>query len=538
MSTTIAPKALPDSVPAAHVVSAKWGMAAPQVFVVAGFCLFFLYHNYLPLFHSDLWGHVAYGDWILTHGRLPQEDPFTELAAGVPLTATAWLSQVLLALAGRGTDPERLAHVFAAIGLASYLILARTYFLQTRWLTLSAAGTFAAFLVTWSRHAVQRPENFGLFCLAVLLWCVIRSDRRDRADSWRWPVSIGLTLALWANLHGSFIVGIAVLVCWVTGRAIDAALLSGRLLAFFRDATFWRRLWCLEFALLGSCFNPYGFDLLLQTLVFPTHPNLNSVLEWFPLEMKSLEGLPMALSWVMTGVVLRLSQRRMSAVEVLWLLVLNAAVCLRVRMIAWYGPIWILALLPHVAEILSRAADSPALTSWQTRFAAWTQPSIHWTAVTVLLVWMTFAFAPISRPVLGGTPRRADQVFSHETPLKVTRYLHDHPPSGLVFAPQWWGDWLTWRGPSEIRVMMTTNAIHLAPPQVWQDYLTISMAEPGWEQRLDRYRINTVVASVELQPELCRSLEQSPDWRIEFEDAVGIVARRKVLKSVALRGSP
>ncbi len=541
MSTTITSETLPSppvAVPVADVAAAKWGLAFPQVVVVAGFCLFFLYHNYLPLFHSDLWGHVAYGDWILTNGRLPQEDPFTELAAGVPLTATAWLSQTVLAIAGRGTDPERLAHLFAVVWLASYLILLRTYLLQTRRLTLSAAATLAAFLVAWSRHAVQRPENFGLLCLAVLLWCVVRSDRRDLSDSWRWPLFIGLTFALWANLHGSFIVGFAVLGGWVLGRAIDAALLTGRVLAGFRDAPLWRRLWCLEFAILGSCMNPYGFDLLLQTLVFPTHPNLNSVLEWFPLEMRSLEGLPMAASWVLTAVVLRQSQRRMSATEVLWLLVFNAAVCLRVRMIAWYGPIWMLALLPHIAEILSRTAESPVMTRWRACLANCSQPSIRWTAVTVLLVWMTFAFAPISRPVLGGAPRRVDQILSHQTPLGVTRFLHEHPPAGLVFAPQWWGDWLTWRGPTGLRVMMTTNAIHLTPPQVWRDYLAISTAEAGWEQRLDRYRINTVIASVELQPELCRGLERSPDWRIEFEDAVGVVARRKVAKSAVVRETP
>ncbi|OYW18201.1 MAG: hypothetical protein B7Z55_11070, partial [Planctomycetales bacterium 12-60-4] len=475
MSTTIAPETHsppPLVVPAGRATVATWHLSLSQVLVVAGFCLFFLYHNYLPLFHSDLWGHVAYGDWILQNGRLPLEDPFTELAAGVPLFATAWLSQVVYALVGRGNDPEHLAHLFALVLLATYLVLLRTYYRQTRRLTLSTMATLAAFLVSWSRHAVQRPENFGLLCLACLLWCVVRSERRDFTASWRWPILMGLLFAVWANLHGSFVVGFAVLGCWVLGRAIDNALLSGHVLAFVRDAQFWRRWSCLEFAILGSCLNPYGIDLLLQTMLFPSHPNLDSVLEWYPLEMRSLEGIPMAVSWVLTAIVLRHSRRRMTATEVLWLLVFNAAVCVRVRMIAWYGPVWMLALAPHLAEILSRVTLPTTVASWQARLSRLSRPSLRWSAVTLLLVWMTFILAPISRPLLGGPVRRPDQVLSHQTPLGVTRFLHEHPPTGLVFAPQWWGDWLAWNGPTELRVMMTTNAIHLAPPQVWQDYLT------------------------------------------------------------------
>ena len=46
----------------------------------AAVALFFVYHSYLHLFYSDLWGHVAYGDWILTHKQLPTAEPFVSLA--------------------------------------------------------------------------------------------------------------------------------------------------------------------------------------------------------------------------------------------------------------------------------------------------------------------------------------------------------------------------------------------------------------------------------------------------------------------------
>src|SRR5690349_3600885 len=77
-----------------------WCALSGWHFVAAvGIALFFAYHSYLHLFYSDLWGHVAYGEWILEHKQLPTSEPFVPLAAGVPVIATAWGGQVLLALA-------------------------------------------------------------------------------------------------------------------------------------------------------------------------------------------------------------------------------------------------------------------------------------------------------------------------------------------------------------------------------------------------------------------------------------------------------
>ena len=75
-----------------------WCALSGWHFVTAwGVAFFFAYHSYLHLFYSDLWGHVSYGEWILQHETLPTEDPFVPLAAGVPVIATAWGGQVLLA---------------------------------------------------------------------------------------------------------------------------------------------------------------------------------------------------------------------------------------------------------------------------------------------------------------------------------------------------------------------------------------------------------------------------------------------------------
>ena len=66
------------------ILSQKWALGYAHVGVTIYFALFFTYLSHQSLFHTDLWGHVAYGEWMLSHRALPTEDPF----AGDP--AVSW----------------------------------------------------------------------------------------------------------------------------------------------------------------------------------------------------------------------------------------------------------------------------------------------------------------------------------------------------------------------------------------------------------------------------------------------------------------
>jgi hypothetical protein len=532
------------------LVSEKWGMSPFHLSLLALFCVLFMYHNYMPLFHSDLWGHVAYGDWILQHGQLPTEEPFNPLATGVPVVDTAWLGQVILAATNRLGDPEWLANLFALTALATYLIYAAAYYHQTQRVGVAVFSAFQVLGAGWSRHAILRPECFGGLLFAAVIWTVIRADRRaDRRPEsfttertqqpfgwWVW-LAVPALFALWANLHGSFIVGFALLGCYAAGRALEVVWETGQPLRVFRDRSFLRWSTLTELAVLGTLLNPLGMDLLVQTLLFPGHPNLKDIVEWYPLEMVSLEGIPMAATWILTAFLLRQSKARLTPGDVLLLLVFNAAVCLRVRMVAWYGPVLMLVLAPHLNDVMQRAAAWPGWNNVQDLLAPYFRRSVKLTLIGGLFVWMAFAFSPVSRPFLGGKRRPDHQIFSSDTPLGVTQYLKEHPPQGLVAAPQWWGDWLVWSGPPGMQVMMTTNSVHVVPHTVWRDYLEIAAARNGLERRLNQYRINTIIVGKKLQSEMQKAVEQLAGWDVVFEDDVGMVVVRKV-KSTATLEAP
>lgn len=506
--------------------------------VAAVFCAFFLFNNSMRLFYSDLWGHVAYGNWILDHQALPEEEPFVSLAEGMPVMCSAWLSQVVLALGGRWGGAEGYSALFALSLTLTYLILARVCYLQTRSIGLSVLMAFLAWGVNWGRHAVIRPEMFAGVCFAVLLWLVVRTDsarrrrpgpgdfvelsRQQKITIW---LGIPILFALWANLHGSFLVGFAILGGYALGRAWEVFWRERRLKSVLSDVPFRRWVLLTELAVLATLINPYGFDLLLHAALFPSHPNLKDIVEWFSLEMVSIEGVAVGFSWILLLGVFRHSRARIAASDVVLLAVYSLAVCLRVRMVAWYGPVWMLILAPHLKDV----CDQCKVSISRRRFpASPTEPgSARAFLFTCLLLWLTFVFSPFSTLVLQGKPRSRDRQYHSQTPLAITDFLREHPPEGLVACPQWWGDWLVWDGPEGLEVMMTTNAVHVVPPKVWRDYMAISAGEAGLEHRLSKYRINTIVVHKAMQSELFRVIRQSLGWKIVYEDDLGLIAVRR-----------
>ena len=162
-----------------------WRLAPWHLLLVALWATCFCLLNRAPLQEPDLFGHAAYGRWILEYRTLPQEDPFLPLS-GMRMVDWAWPTQVILAGAAAMGGGEALSGLFAATVLAAYLALARTFYLQSRSVLVAHAGVILVAAVGWSRTATARPEMFGLVCLAVLLWLLwgtvpgIRRKRRSR----------------------------------------------------------------------------------------------------------------------------------------------------------------------------------------------------------------------------------------------------------------------------------------------------------------------------------------------------------------------
>lgn len=129
----------------------------------------FTYLNYfIPLSHTDLWGHMTYGRYIVENG-LPDTEPLMPLSVGINFVDTAWLSQVIGFTAYDLGGPLALKAIYSFLiisvaAMLSFKVLNRTHNL------LAACLTIAAFYwVNYQQLLIIRPQLAGLLCFGILL---------------------------------------------------------------------------------------------------------------------------------------------------------------------------------------------------------------------------------------------------------------------------------------------------------------------------------------------------------------------------------
>lgn len=527
----------------------KFSMGWSHLITCLWFAWLFFYFGNVHLFYSDIWGHVSYGDWILAHRSLPQYDPFLSLADGVKSIDAAWLSQILFSKVYAVWGVQGLSHVFALTVFTTHVLFWSAFYIKTGRVGVSTLGSFLLILIASSRIAIIRPEIFGTFCVALLLVIMAWSEKYDAwwsdttaaDDSGKTgkktptPLLFSLYLGIpliflaWANLHGSFVVGLAILGLQFLGRVLEVLWRTKSLVQVCSDP--WVRRWLIvtELSVCTALLNPYHMDLFLNSLLFPRNPNLKDVLEWEPLEFRDAEGIWFCMAWVLMLGLFRHSRERVRTADVLRIGLLSLAVIVGVRMIGWFSVIFVYAMVNHLANVIPQSQPvylKPGAEEKKTG-SFWARRSLVMTSLCVLILWFGFAFSNIATPLFGGKPRELNKIYSEGTPRKLTEFLREHPPQGQVWNPQWWGDWLVWDGPRDLKVFMTTNAVHLTPPRVWRDYLGIARANRGWQSVAEKYNVSTFIVHKEKQVALDKQVRQLKGFRVVYEDDLALVMSRE-----------
>ena len=532
---TRSPEASELHPPLTPVLSDAWALTPRHLVACTLGALLFVVYNYTRLFHTDIWGHVEYGLWILNNGSIPRFDPILELAEGVPIVPTAWLSQLLFGISYQLDGLSGVSNLFAVSVLLTYILFACTFKKRGGNWTTALLCCILFWGLTFHRNAVVRPELFGTLCLAWLFHLLatleqIALNRSDgsrrisiRSARRRVLVQLPVLFCLWANLHGSFVVGLAVISCCLSGHAIQWIAGHYKPPQRLIEGSFPIMVICLELALIGTLINPSGLELWAYTLSFSSNPNLSDILEWQRLSMYSVEGILAWFSIALIIVVFRFSRREIQPGEVILLVMFSILFCLRTRMIAWYSPVVVFVLSRHLGSL-----RLPAITALRQHNSR----SFTYSLLCLLCIWCTFSLSPISRHILGGKKRTVEQIVDSRTPVQATRYLIENPPSGQLMNPQWWGDWLHLQGPANLRPFMTTNSVHVAPTEVWKHYIQLANADPvTFTDLMRRYGITTIIVDKELQKPLTarvrRMADGSEHWSIDYEDRLCIIATRR-----------
>jgi hypothetical protein len=516
--------------------------------LTAGFlALVFVFQSHEPLWHTDVWGHLRFGEYIVAKHRLPEHEMFSGDFAdqNKPYLNFQWLAQAgnyliyeFGAHRAGGNADQQLAG--GALALTTEHALIVTLRLLVLWfafrrLTGSAgfalAGIVMVFVLSLDHAFVHRPQAIGQLAFAALLLPLSRPVLSRRA-----VVLIPVVMVLWANCHGSFPMGFVLLGAFVAGRGLEVLLDSpqreqGPALLALRaivDAALLRLLLALVLSLVAvAMLNPHGPKLYLYSLEMQNHPNIRFMEEWKPLPIKSTSGYLFLLSFAPLVPLIRFSRLRFTPTQVLLLLGFGLQSLAHVRVLVWWAMIVIWVGLPHAQSVmerfhlLSRRAGRPTLVK---------------AGLTVLAVLMGLLLSATRQLASSGAGLDPAKRVTDVTPYKISAYLKeqyakDPQLKRCIFTSETIGDYLLWdlRLDPPVRIFCYSH-VHLLTPAHWLECMKVKFGDAGWEQVLDRHGVQfLIVENMPLYDLLMEEVRAAPQhWQVisKNDDPIFLAKRR------------
>ena len=260
--------------------------------------------------------HIATGRWILAHGAVPATDPFSYTAAGQPWVTHEWLSEVFMALAYNAMGWGGLALLTSLAAAAVAVLLANALRKKMSILGVAVALIMAGAL--FLPHYLARPHVIALPLLVFWTLALMKAvDQKGMPALWLLPL-----MAVWANLHGSFIFGLV----FTAFFALDAVLTARNQVAALRPSrqdeqslslTARAQAWIsrefhvflsrevvttalhwgafLVAAVVMAMVTPDGLAGLLYPFHVMSMKDLQSIAEWRPENFQKLSALQVAL---------------------------------------------------------------------------------------------------------------------------------------------------------------------------------------------------------------------------------------------------
>jgi hypothetical protein len=475
-----------------------------------------------PLSTIDLAYQVRTGDLILANGVIPATDPFTFSAAGAPWVVQQWGAAVALAIgfvpAGWAGLLVLRAILVAAI-FALVLVACRSAGATPR---SGALLTIAAFLVAVAGLGL-RAQLFGLLSFAAVLALVAARGRRP------WLLFLApLVILAWANLHGSFVLGL-IAIGWALLDDLVARRAAGR-----RDAV------VLLLALLASFVTPYGPGAWSYASSLATSPTVAGlVTEWQATTIRSAAGIAFFASALGVAALAGRAGRRVPWPTLLWLAALFALGAWTERGVVW----WALGAAVAAAGILQAVTAEAGVAAAPAAEPPAAVPALapgpeapaslrpRATAANGILAIVLVA-APIvlalilllrpSDPLVGPPGLLAD------APAGVTQAVRAAArPGDRILNAQGWGSWLEWAVPNAL--VFTDSRFEVVPDDAWRDHVALSAGRFDWRAILARRDPDLIVASRSEQAGLLEALAAAPDagWREVYADADGVVLSRR-----------
>jgi len=499
----------------ARLVKTSWGrLAVPSLgdffFAAVILWLFFSGMGWDELLSdADTGWHIRTGQYIIARHSVPTTDLFSFSKPHDAWFAWEWLTDVLYAALFDWTGLK-------GIVLLSGLIISAIFSILLRHLLWRGVNLFIAIglsLICTSAAAVHfhaRPHLFTLLFLVTTLWMVDKDRRSHTRAVW---LLIPL-MVLWTNVHGGFLVMIAVLGLLTAGTAVEVWLFER-----WRIKDVWRYGGLTLACALVTVINPYGLGLHRHLLEYLRSDWIrNMVMEFHSPDFHSESMLYVEILLFLGILSLPALVRRRKVVEVLWvgyfahqalasarhipLFVLIAAPIIGVELNTWWN-MWV-----------SRQPRKSIVTTFD-QISVEMSPGFRWTSGWLLvLVLVLFLSGSVTWP----------QDFPERWfPVKVAASHAAEIRASRVLAPDQWGDYLIFKGYPEQKVFIDGRSDFYGP-DLGKEYLDMVQGRYDWRALMNKYHFDLVLAPVDWP--LVSLLKNQADWGVVEDDGKAVLMRK------------
>ena len=294
----------------------------------------------------DLWWHIKTGELILSTHRWATTDPYSYTAKGMPWMSCEWLGDVVFATVYRMGGLRGLEALLVV--LASAVILALYAFTTLRSGNSKAGFVAAAVLLTLANASFNlRPQMMGYLFLILTLIALERFRQGKQRAVWGLPV----LFMIWINSHGSWIIGLGVVVLYIACGLVS-----------FQVGSLEARRWSTSerlrletvfmLSLAAIVITPYGVRLAAYpfTVASSLPISVANILEWQVMPFNLVGGkifLVLVLGFFLAQTTFRFSWH---VFEILLFLFGTAMACLHVRFVLLFVPFF----APLFVTVLAR----------------------------------------------------------------------------------------------------------------------------------------------------------------------------------------
>lgn len=468
-----------------------------------------------PLYDPDFYWHLKTGEWIWQHKSLPHFDPFgvpplSEISPRTEFISTSyWLLQLIM---------YGFYSMFGMSGIVLFrwIVAGISLLICGRWANLRNSNALVVVAIGTIQileyYFIERPQFISFICFGALLVLLFRFfEERTQRTLGSLLIPLSLLMTIWANMHGGFLIGQAIIVYCVVTEGIKFLHPSFSPLA----KQHYRIVLISSIAALAASFiNPNAVNLIkyLPIIFDAGHYANKNILEELSLlryyqETRDGTAVTYAVTIVVTLVALLVSKHRKN---ITWVGILAGTAFMgfqHMRLMPFFLVSAMIFMTRYVGTELFAIKGRVLLMA--------------------MLVFTTVYSVRDEFPRIVST-LKSGWVPADHFPVEAADFISANHIKGSVYTTMEWGGYMIWRVGTEKKIFHDSRVFNLQ--RAWEynnSQIITTNQRPYWKGLFNMYSIGIVIVpQYEASGEpnlLSQSIAADSEWKAIFSNGNEVV---------------